>query len=322
MKRILYYKFFDGGSEFYRIKPLEYIQDKQLTLVECRDSILNFQLLDSFDTVFLLRPQGQIAIDFIKTAKRWHKTVIIDWDDSPLSLGTLNPLYTQYEHEKKSTIDCITLADEVWVSTPEIKSAFRLYNKNIHVIPNAHDDHAFPVRNKRPFTYNKIATYRGGDSHYGDMYDIGVPEKIINMVNGKKDWRFVFFGQRFHYLENRCGDNYIAYTGGLNMVEYMQWMMNQNACVAFYPLANTKFNRSKSNIFFLEMAYCGSAVFANTGLPEYNLPDVVVTDLKYLECNLEHGDYLRESNEVAWNYIKENLLLSKVNLLRIERLKA
>jgi len=251
-KQILYYKFYDGGSEFYRLKPLEYIDTHDLTLVECRDSTPSYTTIEPFDTIFILRPQGEVAINLIKTAKRWHKKVIIDWDDSPLSLDQYNPMYTHYEHEKRSSIECIALADEVWVSTQAIKDAFRLYNKNIHIIPNCLDDYTFPVRNKRQFTYNKIATYRGGESHYGDMYDISVPEKIISMVNSNTDWVFSFYGQRFHYLEKRCGNNYNAYPGGWSFVDFQNMMQEQNACIFFYPLATTAFNKSKSNIGWIE----------------------------------------------------------------------
>ena len=317
-KKILYYKFYDGGSEFYRLKPLEYIDTHELTLVECRDVNLNFQLLDSFDTIFILRPQGEVAINLIKTAKRWHKKVIIDWDDSPLSLNQFNPLYSQYETEKTTTIQCLILADEIWVSTAAIKTAFRLYNKNIHVIPNAHDDFVFPVRDKRCFTYNKIASYRGGESHYGDMYELGTPEKIIAMVNGNQDWKFAFYGQRFHYLEKRCGDNYISYSGGWPMVEFQKIIQEQNACIAFYPLATDAFNKSKSNIFFIENTYAGSAVFGNKELPEYSKD--CIGDLSELEACIHDAGCLKTLNDLSWEYIQENLLLSKVNRLRIERL--
>ena len=64
-KRILYFKHFDGGSEHYRLKPLEYIDTHELTLVETRDATPNYQLWEQFDTFFLLRPAGDTAISLI-----------------------------------------------------------------------------------------------------------------------------------------------------------------------------------------------------------------------------------------------------------------
>lgn len=332
MRNVLYFKFYDGGSEFYRLKPLEYIDSHELTLVQTSDSNQNFQLWDNFDTFILLRPQGEAGINLIKVAKRWHKKIIIDWDDIPTVLDQYNPMYSQYEEKKATTLRCVTMADEVWVATQAIKDAFKLYNKNIHVIPNAWDDYTFPVHKKREFNYNKVACYRAGDSHYGDIYDIGVPERIIDMVTNNPDWTFNFYGQRFHYLEKRTPENYVSYPGGWPMKEFQEMMQKTNGCIFFYPLATTPFNRGKSSCSLLEATYAGSSFFGNKDLPEFNHDFII--DFKELRDNLiglskTKGkeskliqQILKQNHEDAWEYIKETLLVSKVNELRKERLLA
>ncbi len=327
-KRILYFKFYSGGSEYYRLLPLEYIDHHELTLVQTGDPNQNFQLWDNFDTFILLRPQGEAAINLITVAKRWHKRVIIDWDDNCLILDQYNPMYSQYEQEKATTIKCLMLADEIWVATQAIKDAFRLYNKNIHVIPNAWDNHVFPVNKKRTFDYNKIASYRGGDSHYGDMYDTGIPEQIISMVTDNRDWTFNFYGQRFHYLEKRTPENYVSYPGGWPMKQFQEMMQKTNSCIFFYPLATTPFNKGKSNCSLLEASYAGSAFFGNKSLPEFNFDFIIdFNELGEILKGLTKKrsvkiiqEILRRNNERAWDYIQDNLLVSKVNQLRIERL--
>ena len=318
MKQILYFKLYEGASEFYRLLPLTYIDDVDLKIVETRDANINFQYWDRFDMFIILRPQGEVAVNLIKTLKRWGKKVIADFDDNPLALDQHNPMFSLYENEKKSTIQCIALADEIWVSTPAIKDAFRMYNKNIHVIPNSLDDYTFPVSEKKPYNFNKKAIWRGGSSHEGDMYELGTPEKVISLVNGNKDWQFLFFGQRFHYLEKRTGENYVAVPCSLPMVQFQEAIQKENACVAFYPLSTTRFNKSKSNIFWIESTYAGSAVFANKELDEFNMPGVA--DLEKLPEMLNKN--LKARHDISWEYIKSNLLVSKINLLRIERLKA
>lgn len=328
MRKVLYFKFYSGGSEHYRLKPLDYIDTHELTIAQTSDPDQNFQLWDMFDTFIILRPQGETAINLIKTAKRWHKRVIIDWDDSPLCLNTMNPMYSLYEQEKTTTIECVALADEVWVATSAIKQSFRLYNKNIHVIPNAWDNIMFPVHKKKEFDFNKIASYRGGESHYGDIYDIGVPEQLIGMITGNRDWTFNFYGQRFHYLEKRTPENYVSYPCGWPMKEFQTMMQETNSCIFFYPLATTPFNRGKSNCSLLEATYAGSAFFGNKNLPEFNFDFVIdfneLSDMLIGLTKKKEGkiikEILKQNNEQAWDYIRENLLVSHVNKLRIERL--
>jgi hypothetical protein len=252
-------------------------------------------------------------------AKDMHIKVISDYDDDCLHIDTYNPMWDTYELERSNVMECLALSDEVWVSTDGVKKAFRLYNNNIHVIPNAHNDYIFPVKDNKPFIYNKKALWRGGESHEGDMYDNGVAEKVVGMVNGNPDWQFIFIGQRFKWLEKRCGKNYIA-KGGASTVQFHKLMQKENACIGWYPLADTLFNKGKSNIFWMESVYCGSAVFGNTKLPEFNHVSIGrIEDMNAFIQN-ESDESLKIMNQLSWDYIAENLLLSKVNNLREERL--
>lgn len=316
MKKILYYSFYpDDASAFYRSTAIfPYIEHPELQIIQGTPN--SFAGLCGYDTLFVQRPCEQHHLNLIKLAKDTGLKVIIDYDDDPLHLPNDNPMWEYYENHKATIIDSVIAADEVWVSTEGIKKAFKLYNNNIQIIPNAHNDYVFPVGNKNPFVYNKKAMWRGGHSHVGDLYDIGMPEKIIEMVNGNTDWEFKFFGQRFEYLEKRCGDNYIA-VGGASTVQFYKLIHEENPCVFFYPLADTVFNRSKSNIAWLESTYAGATFFGNKDLPEFDFIHIYP-----FNKNMLYMDELsmKISNELSWEHILENLLLSKVNLQRINRL--
>lgn len=319
MKKILYFEFFNGGSEFYRSSGvLPYIEHPDLTITKSTETNISWSTILHYDTIIIERPSSLQSLNLIKLAREMGIKVISDFDDDCLHIDNLNPMYETYVQEKQNVIECIALSDEVWVSTEAIKSAFKLYNRNIWVVPNAHNNYLFPVKDKKEFTYNKKAMWRGGHSHLGDMYDIGVPEKIIEMVNGNPDWTFQFIGQRFEFLERRCGDNYIA-MGGASTVQFYKKMHNENPCLFFYPLADTLFNRSKSNIAWIESTYSGAAFFGNMKLPEFDKSGVLpLDDIEYLMKNAD----LQKYNDISWEYIQENLLLSKVNELRKERLLA
>lgn len=319
-KRILYFDWWQAATEFYRLYPLDYIDTHELTIVRSTDPNVTWQLLDTFDVIIISRPSTDASIRVIKLAKQLNKRVIADYDDDVLHIDMHNPMYVTYDNEKANVINSIALCDEIWVATEAIKQSFRLYNKNIYVIPNAHNEYELPLRNKKPCTHNKIATWRGGASHEGDMYEIGTPEKVINMVLANQNWNFHFFGHRFHYLEKRSTDNYVSCSGHPYILEFMKIIQENNGQLFFYPLANTTFNRSKSNCSWLEASYCGSAYFGNTDLPEFKRPGI--TDLGKLdECiTNDDFDYMKQMNEMSWNWIVENQLVSHTNELRIERL--
>lgn len=323
MKKILYFDWFQAGTEFYRSSGVfPYIQSEHFTITKSTETNISWATILHYDTIIVERPSSGQSLNLIKMAKDMGIKVISDWDDNPLALDMFNPMYQTYINEKANVLECVALSDEVWVSTEAIKNAFKLYNRNVWVIPNAHNDYISPVKDKREFTYNKKAMWRGGHSHLGDMYDNGVPEKIIEMVNGNPDWTFHFWGQRFEYLEKRCGDNYIA-MGGASTIQFYKMMHKENACVFFYPLADTVFNKSKSNIAWIESTYSGSAFFGNMNLPEFNKPGIISLDLIEQFLDIQFGaEQAYAYNHESWEYIQENLLLSKVNELRKERLLA
>lgn len=317
MRNILYFDWFSGGTEFYRLLPLSYI--KGITIDRSTENNITFATLSGYDTIIICRPSSLVSLNLIKMAKDMQIRVISDWDDDCLHIDEYNPMWDTYEIERRNVMECLALSDEVWVSTEGVKKSFRLYNNNIHVIPNAHNDYVFPVKDKRPFTFNKKALWRGGDSHEGDMYDNGVAEKVVEMVNGNPDWEFIFIGQRFKWLEKRCGKNYIA-KGGDSTVQFHKKMQSENACVGWYPLADTVFNRGKSNIFWVESTYAGSAVFGNTRLSEFN--KISIGRIEELNTIIQNDseESLKIMNQLSWDYICDNLLLSNINKLREERL--
>lgn len=319
MKKILYFDFFGAATEFYRSSGVfPYLKSDDFILTKSTETNITWSTISGYDVIFLERPSSDTSLAIMKLAKDQGIKTIIDFDDNCLSLDTYNPMYETYVHQKANVMECLVLADELWVSTEAIKSAFKLYNRNIYVIPNAHHDYLFPVKDKRPFTYNKKAMWRGGHSHIADMYALDVPEKIIEMVNGNPDWTFSFIGQRFEFLELRCGDNYIA-KGGASTVQFYKMMHDENPCVFFYPLADTVFNKSKSNIAFLESTYAGAAFFGNKYLPEFNIISIIQFDTNMVAHDSES---MKIANQLSWEYICDNLLLSNINKLRKERLLA
>lgn len=321
--RILYFDHFSSASEYYRLLPLDYIKSDKFTITRSNEKQINFMTINSYDVIIFLRPSSEAHLNAIKLCKDQHKKVISDFDDDILHLNPENPMYGAYEGDKQHAIKCLTLSDEIWVATDAIKKSFRLYNKNIHVIPNAHNDTIFSAAKKKPFEFNRVAMYRGGGSHAADIYAPGVTEYIIDLINGNPLWKFYWIGARYDFIEYRMTAGNFYRNDGATTVQFYKMMQDFQPCLFFYPLQTHIFNGAKSNCSFLESVYAGAAYFGNTELPEFQKPGVMdfkeVADIiKMPDKKLER--LLKKNHELSWKYINDHLLLSKVNLIREKRL--
>lgn len=318
-KRVLYFDWFSQATEFYRLLPLSYITSKNFTISRSTDINITFMLIEQYDIFIIERPASDDSLKLVKMIKDHGKKIILDFDDDCLHLPKGHPLYDTYERQKSNIIKCLSMADEVWVATEGIKKSFSLYNKNIHIIPNCHNENIFPVKNKRDFTYNKIAMWRGGGSHNGDILPSGTSEWIVYLINNNKDWKFYWLGQNFEYIERRVGDNFY-WNPGASTIQFYKMMHDYNACLFYYPLTQNIFNQSKSNCSWIESTYSGSAYFGNTNLNEFKKDSIEEIVLLNDLSDLNEKD-LNNMNKQSWEYICDNLLIKNSNKIRKERLE-
>lgn len=316
MINILYFDWHSEASEFYRSMPLDYIKHKDFTITRSTEREIRSHTINFYDVIIILRPSSDAHLNIMNVAKDLGKKLIIDWDDDPLHLPNTNPMYGYYEGNKQRAIKCLALADEIWVSTEGVKKSFRLYNKNIHIIPNAYNDFIFKHTPK--FTYNKIAMFRGGGSHVGDIYYPGTVEWIVKMMNTNKTWKWYWFGQDYEYIKYRHKHNNYYHNPGGSTVQFYKSMHEANASIFYYPLADNSFNRSKSNCSWIESVSSGSAYFGMSEFPEFQKPGIM--PLKEMADLMKMPDVLEKMHKESWEYIQDNLLLSKVNETRLQRL--
>jgi len=319
MKLLILTRWDNDATFFYRLKPLTYLDNPHIYVErKVYGGQIAYSFFDGYTHLLMERPADHSDLQIIKLAKQCGLYVITDWDDDCLHIDGFNPMFWHYEGAKDMLIDCINESDEVWVSTPSLLRSFQMFNRNMFIIPNAHNDYLFPLENKVEYNpHNKLVMWRGGGSHEADVYDRA--EKIIKMVNDNPEWNFMFAGCRFVFMELRCGLNYKPQSL-MPLMQYFNFMLDQNPQAVFHPLRNTIFNQSKSGISWMEATYAGAAFFGNKQLPEFDHP--FITDLKLLPKAISehHSDYMHGKNLDAWQYILDNLLLSEVNKIREERL--
>ncbi len=313
-RKILFYSLAPSDTtSFWRMHgTLKYINHPDLELVDASYTVnWNWSSMLGVDALILQRPFQKQHFDLIALAKDMGVYVICDYDDNLLEVDQYNPTYAMYASAKQTAIDCIMMADEIWVSTAALGEAYK--HPNTYLIPNAWNDCLFPVEGKRKCVDNRKALWRGGSSHRADVAESAT--LLTDRMRENKDWTFLIAGDRFESIELQTGDNHhiIPY---MSLVQFFRYMIKENPCVGFFPLRDTPFNRCKSNISWMEYTYAGAATYGNTELPEFSPEFVLPLEFLLQSSHEVHEDY----NCRSWQYICDSLLLSDINKLRIGRL--
>lgn len=316
----------DDAASFYRTNGvLPFLKSKDILVKNIANpqKTYGWESLIGADVFIFQRPYHEHHVNLIMMAKDMGIKVICEYDDDLLNVPFHNNAAVTLSEQRANIKKALSLADEVWVTTDSIKKEYKFFNRNIHVIPNAHNDYLYPIENKKPFNKDtKIASYRGGASHEADMYQN--INDIVVMINYHQDWTFRFQGSRFKHIEERTGNNH-EFTDPVTLIQFYKQYHELNANIAFYPLLDNVFNAGKSNISLLEATYAGSAFMGNKILPEFNHDFVIDISCDFRDMFFAHeGEYrlLEKMNNDAWDWILENRLLSKINELRIERILA
>lgn len=294
---------------------IEYIDTSRWNDFSWADALL-------FDVAFFQRCSATYELKQMQILKEYHKKIWLDYDDDLINIEQHNPAYKLYAPNKKILTQIYGIADVITVSTETLRQTLLPYNKNVVVIPNAHNDYLYKVENKPKFSYNKKAFYRGGHTHQFDLFKH--KDGIIKMIRENPDWDFLFMSDRYSFIEKPLSDvsnHYIV--DMLPLTDFFGAIYKMNCCVGMTFLEDTPFNQAKSNIAFIESAYAGGAVFAPLSMKEFDkTPCIHFENVSEAFSYMKEQDDLRAVHDRSWEYITDNLLLSNVNKKRIEILKS
>jgi hypothetical protein len=302
-------------TAFWRGTFHAYINHKDFEIKDISDNkIFDWTTFLGYSILWIQRPFGREHTQVITAAKNMGLKIILDYDDDLTCVDMYNPTYELYKSNQANLQTCLQLADEIWTSTESIKQSYLPFNKNIHVIPNAHNNYIFNIKLKRLFSPNKTVYYRGGGSHQADVMQVA--DTLVKVINNSPEWTFMFQGDRFTYIEQRTGDNHHIIPP-MTILEFFRYLNETNPCAMIFPLCDTIFNRGKSNISWLEASYSGAAFFGNTRLPEFNKEFILPIEAFGNEWDMP---LLERMNHESWEYICDELLLSNINKLRVNRI--
>lgn len=288
---------------------------------------------DDTDVLFVQRPASPDLVQMMDYFKKvYHRPVWIDYDDNLFELPKYNQAYKHYEKQeiKDNVMKCIQIADVVTVTTHELKRYLDPLNQNIIVVPNAFNNSTIDISRRANIERKNSAMWRGSGTHIGDVDQFKYEVQQIMIEHA--DHKFFWIGSETHQLYHVFDESFYPHSKGnahkleaLDPNLYLLSIEQLGSKVVHVPLADNLFNRAKSNIALIEGSWAGMATIA-PDWQEWQLPGTLLyknnKDYYDLMNSALKGDIdVVKSASETWQYVQENLLLSKVNMLRMKILK-
>lgn len=321
----------NGACGYHRmVLPHETLRKRKHNIAKIEKGDTPDHIMESIDTcdVFVCaRPNEPEIVDFIQRARQLGKKIVIDYDDNLFSVSPMSVHYQEWGIENvevdlngkklklwedgknfsisanKVRLDSIKRscesADLISVTQPILAEVYSEYGKVV-CLPNCLDLSIWKALNLKRNKDDIRLYWSGGASHYEDW--AMVSEAIKAIMDKYKNATLVLLGMKFE-----------GTIKGIDKVEYHHWVPTPaysyksailDADIAIIPLADTEFNRSKSNLKLIEQgALSVPAVISN--IPPYedfhNGNNGVFIDNNSISGWVDGISYLIDNPLERWN---------------------
>jgi hypothetical protein len=271
------------------------------------------------DVVYMHRPFLDEHVNAIEVAKNLNCKVWVDFDDNLWAIPDSNPCKDRFGGKELANAEkAARMADKVTVSTDSIQEYLTMrFDIASSVIPNAWPDQSFPFEGLSK-KVSKSIFWRGGSNTHDEDLESVYPD-LEKIAATYPDWRFTFAGHVPYKIKNIIPASRIEVIKPMSVINYFASLKTLAASVAIVPLVDSEFNRGKSNIAWLEATYAGMATIA-PAMNEWVRPGVAIYggSSSLFDAFSEVADIRLSLQDRSASAIKEGLLLSQINKLRIE----
>jgi hypothetical protein len=280
---------------------------------------------ENVKVVKLQRQASSAQKEFVKFLKQVQKQynfkIMYEVDDVVFSecIPDYNKFKFAFDNNeiRQNCIDIINMVDEVTVTCDFMKKLYieKTGQQNITTIPNFVPNfwmgHAFnPRKIERAYDYNKKKPrilYTGSGAHYDvdnktngvdDMYKV---RDFIRKTVNKYQW--VFVGAFPPQLADLVQSKKIEFYPWQNLLNYPYFIANLDAQMMIAPLLPNDFNKSKSDIKFIESCILGIPCLCQD-IETYNTApaNLRFSSIRELEEKIER--ILRKKNKYTQNITK------------------
>jgi len=222
----------------YELEPLEHVE-KLDALFQMADVVV-CQCVKSLD-----------FLKFLKAGKDKHGfTLLMEADDDPFNIDGSHPNFKYIgfgsEIEKNAGLQR-SISDGAIVTTDYLAQSFRNYMKNVFVVPNALDLNIWNFKPKK--TEKEVILGWSGAS--GHDKDLSLIEPVFKQLLDEIPYLKI----KCLHGSNKMGIKHERFINDLTwtrIADYPNKLCNMGFDVGVAPLWDSEFNRSKSNLRYLE----------------------------------------------------------------------
>jgi GT2 family glycosyltransferase/glycosyltransferase involved in cell wall biosynthesis/predicted Zn-dependent protease len=229
-----------------------------------------------FDLALGRRADLIVIARFFPSPQTWNvveeflefgKPVIYDVDDLLTNLDDSSPFKGFADSCAPFIENIARRAHLVTVSNAELKREMAAFTSKIQVLPNLIDGNLWTMYSQSVSISPRVVIgYAGGFTHKKDLEIVETALEIISQKY-RDSITLVFMGCATDRIATLPGFTYLDEV--MDYACYAEKLQTSGIGIALAPLVDTRFNRCKSNIKWLEYSACGCAgIFSD--LPPYN----------------------------------------------------
>ena len=282
MNVLAYISGYDGCG-YYRVQlPAKFLNKYGDFHFKISTQYLNKDI-DWADIVVLQKQTNQKALPFIQYAKSKGKKIITEVDDDYFNIPVWNPAYKHYEGKGQDLVNFYKLSDAMMVTTPHLSKLVSQYNSKTYVVPNSLDidmldrlkkmgeieknkhTQYLTVDQKR-LTYEEaklkmsgktVIGWGGSPTHLRDLEQ--ATEALLKLTGENKDIMVVMMACTTDTILKKINPNQLLLVKPVPIFMYPQVLASMSWDIGICPIEDNLFNRSKSNLKFLEFSINGFA---------------------------------------------------------------
>jgi glycosyltransferase involved in cell wall biosynthesis len=258
--------------------------------------------------------------------RKYGFKVCVDLDDY-WELDEHHILYQHYQEIDFAAkqIEQIKDADVVLVTHDRLAEEVAVYNKNVHVCPNAIPKQGQFDIEREPHYLTRLF-WQGSDTHKEDIALLRSPIDKLGPLAGKIKMIMAGYApdnEQWHTMVHHYTANLkhqYKLIPATKVTEYYAAYAHADICLV--PLRDSRFNRHKSNLKILEAANLNLPVIVSEVHPYLDLPVFYARHagdwLKYIKRLVESRKRQKEAGQRLAEYCKEHFDFHKINNMRKE----
>ena len=307
--KIICYRGDQSACWYYRIHlPMSFMTKEHHEYFVSVTGYIESGHIGAYDMAILQRQYRFEVLEPVLRMKQAGMKLVYEIDDDLFNVPKWNIAHSTYNNNQAKTgiKKFLELMDAVFVTTEELKEVYQKYCENVYILPNSVALDAFtpPPENST----RKVLLWQGSNTH---KKDIKILEPSIKRIIEDEDVYVKMWGMT---MPNTY------HVPGVEFKSFYQMLSQMDAKVGLAPLVPHQFNRSKSNLKFLEYAAQGIATVASDFGPyansiEHEETGLLISDNRdwydAIRTLIDDDEYRETLVANAQEYVKEHYDLSK-----------